>query len=115
MRADSCSVVRALALGITLGGIPACLAAQGKAAFIPFVGLYAPTAKVIEESCGTGCTASVKQKATVIFGGRVGVEVTDRIAIEGSVAYAPSKVEFAERESARRTRPLMSCSPLAAS
>ena len=34
-----------------------------------------------------------KQKTTVVFGSRVGVRVSDRVAVEGSFGYAPSKLK----------------------
>lgn len=96
IRTAALAVPRIAALVALLAGPPARLAAQGKAEFTPFAGLFAPTAKVIEESCGTGCTVSLKQEATVLFGARIGVWVNERIAIEGAFGYAPSKGEFAE-------------------
>jgi len=84
-------LVTAIAVGAALGAPPVCLAAQGKAEFTPFVGAYIPAGNLIDES-----GAVVKQKTTVIFGGRVGVSITDRLGIEGSFGYAPSKLEFSD-------------------
>ena len=95
MRAEPgsrCSrLVRAMAVGAALGAAPQWVAAQGKAEFTPFVGAYIPAGKLIDESGDV-----VEQKATVIFGGRVGVSITDRLGIEGSFGYAPSKVKFSD-------------------
>src|SRR2546428_3071763 len=95
MRAEPgsrCSrLVRAMAVGAALGAAPQWVAAQGKAEFTPFVGAYIPAGNLIDES-----GAVVKQKTTVIFGGRVGVSITDRLGIEGSFGYAPSKLEFSD-------------------
>jgi len=83
-----------IAIGVSLGGTPPRLAAQGtaKAEFAPFVGVYVPTAKSVDEQSGSDFIRS-KQKTTVVFGSRVGVRVSDRVAVEGSFGYAPSKLK----------------------
>src|SRR2546428_9145930 len=96
MRAEPgsrCSrLVRAMAVGAALGAAPQWVAAQGKAEFTPFVGAYIPAGKLIDES-----GAVVKQKTTVIFGGRVGVSITGPLGIEGAFRYAPRKLGVRDR------------------
>jgi len=80
---------------VILAVTPSRLTAQGKAEFTPFVGVYFPTSDELEfkDVVVAGDKLTAKQKTTVVFGGRLGVWVTDRIAVEGSFGYAPSKVE----------------------
>lgn len=66
---------------------PFALAGQGKVEAIPFVGVYAPIANVVDES---GLT--LKHKTTFVFGIRLAVQASDRIGVEGSFGYAPSGV-----------------------
>ena len=70
-----------------LMGMPIALAAQAKAEFIPFVGLYLPAASIVDES---GVT--LKHNTTFVFGLRLGLQVTDRVGVEGSFGYTPSGV-----------------------
>jgi hypothetical protein len=65
------------------------LAAQGKAEFIPFVGLYLPAGNIVEES-----GVSLKHNTTFVFGMRLALRPTDRVAVEGSIGYTPSAVTF---------------------
>ncbi len=76
-------------LGIlaVLMGAPICLAAQGKAEFIPFVGLYLPAGNVVDES---GVT--LKHNTAFVFGLRLAMQVADRVGVEGSFGYTPSGV-----------------------
>jgi hypothetical protein len=80
---------------LVLAAVPIRLAGQGKIEFTPFVGMYLPTANEIEfrDVVTTGDKVTAKHKTTVIFGGRLSARVTDRVAVEGSFGYAPSKVE----------------------
>ena len=78
-----------------LAAAPIRLAGQGKVEFTPFVGLYLPTTDEIEfrNVLTTGDRVTTKHKTTVIFGARLSVWIADRVAVEGSFGYAPSKVE----------------------
>lgn len=80
---------------LVLAAAPIRLAAQGKVEFTPFVGMYLPTTDETEfrNVITTGDRVTVKQKTTVIFGARLNAWVADRVAVEGSFGYAPSKVE----------------------
>lgn len=107
MRADSCNAsLSRLAKAVTLvtGCLvvflatgPACLAAQANTEFTPFVGVYLPTADVFErrDVVAAGDKSVAKHKSTVIFGGRLGGSVSDRVAFEATFGYAPSRVEAA--------------------
>ncbi len=88
-------LMRAITIGVALGAVPLCLAAQGKIEFTPFVGLYLPAADLFEirDFIVAGDKVTGKQKTTVVFGGRLGVWATNRLAVEGSFGYAPSKGE----------------------
>lgn len=74
---------------------PAVLAAQGTAELSPFVGAYLPTADVFEmqDVMVAGDRMVWKHKTTVVFGGRVGSWVSERVAVEASFGYAPSKAQ----------------------
>jgi hypothetical protein len=72
-----------------LASAPIRLAAQGKAEFIPFVGLYLPTGKVVDES-----GVSLKHNTAFVFGLRLAMQVADRVGVEGSFGYTPSAVTF---------------------
>jgi hypothetical protein len=89
------ALMRAITIGVALGAVPLCLAAQAKIEFTPFVGLYLPTADLFEirDFLVAGDKVTGKQKTTVVFGGRLGMWATNRIAVEGSFGYAPSKGE----------------------
>jgi len=89
------AALRITALFLVLAATPVRLAAQGKAEFTPFAGLYLPTSDELEfrNVVVTGDKFTAKHKTTVVFGGRLGVWVTNRVAVEGSFGYAPSKVE----------------------
>src|SRR5436309_1349664 len=89
------ALMRAITIGVVLGAVPACVAAQGRVDFTPFVGLYLPTADLFEirDFLVAGDKVTGKQKTTAVFGGRLGVWATNRIAFEGSFGYAPSKGE----------------------
>jgi hypothetical protein len=80
---------------IVLAGTPTWLAAQAKAEFTPFVALYVPTGHLDEETnvLQSGDKVTLKQKTSVIFGGRIGVWVTQRVGIEGSFGYSPSRAQ----------------------
>lgn len=84
--------VSALCVGLALGVAPVFLAAQSKPELTPFVGVYIPTAKSVDEQSGSDFLRS-KQKVTVVFGSRVGVWVTERVGLEASFGYAPSKLK----------------------
>ena len=89
------ALMRAITIGVAFGAMPLCLAAQGNIEFTPFVGVYLPTADLFEirDFLVAGDKLTGKQKTTVVFGGRLGVWATNRIAFEGSFGYAPSKGE----------------------
>lgn len=59
----------------------------------PFVGLYLPTANVIEES-GGGLTVRGKHGTTFLFGARLTYWTTPTVGFEASLGYTPSKVTF---------------------
>jgi len=59
----------------------------------PFVGVYLPTASIIDQfTLACGCEVSLKQKTNVAVGGRVADWLNDRVAIEASVEYSGSGV-----------------------
>ena len=88
-------VLARLAGLVALAGLPPLLAAQTRAEFTPFVALYAPTGHLDEETnvVQSGDKLTLKQKTSVIVGGRIGVWVTERVGIEGSFGYSPSRVQ----------------------
>ena len=80
---------------LVLAAMPTLLAAQTKAEFTPFVALYVPTGHLDEETnvVSSGDKLTLKQKTSVIFGGRLGVWLTERVGLEGSFGYSPSRVQ----------------------
>src|SRR5260370_37442530 len=78
---------------VMLGLAAACLAiaspssAQVRFEFTPFVGLYLPTANVIDNQFSPlcSCQLSEKQRTSFALGGRVAAWISDRLAFEGSL------------------------------
>jgi hypothetical protein len=80
---------------LTFVAFPDTSMAQGKLELTPFAGVYLPTSDVLEvrDVFTAGDRLTAKHKTAVIFGGRLAVWVTERVAVEGSFGYSPSKVE----------------------
>jgi len=85
---------------VMVGLAAVCLAiaprssAQVRSEFTPFVGLYLPTANVIDNQFSPQCSCqlSEKQRTSFALGGRVAAWISDRFAFEGSLAYSPSGI-----------------------
>jgi hypothetical protein len=74
-----------------LQGFPSVGAAQRKIEVVPFVGLYIPTANVVDQfDSACSCQVSTKQRTALDVGARVVVWATDRLALEGAFGYSPS-------------------------
>jgi hypothetical protein len=80
---------------LTFVAFPAPGMAQSKLELTPFAGVYLPTSDVLEvrDVFTAGDRLTAKHQRAVIFGGRLAMWVTERVAVEGSFGYSPSKVE----------------------
>jgi hypothetical protein len=71
-----------------------CLVAPVRAtaqiSIAPTIGVYVPTAELIQAASGQ----QYKQEVSITVGGRVGINIGQRAGIEATVAYAPSNLRF---------------------
>ena len=90
MRRHSSLGAQLVVLAASLGG-PAVGAAQRQIEVVPFVGLYIPTADVINQfDTACACQISAKQHTTIAVGGRVVLWARDHLGLEGALGYSPS-------------------------
>ena len=80
--------------GLTAWGLVAATAAQAQRfSLSPSVGLYIPTQQIIQQVAAGGSTAELqKQELGLTVGGRMALWFGDRVGLEGTGAYAPSKL-----------------------
>lgn len=86
------SLLGACIVGVAaLPGFPSVGAAQRQIEVVPFVGLYIPTANVIDQfDSACSCQVAAKQHTAIDVGGRVVAWVTDRLGLEGAFGFSPS-------------------------
>ena len=84
-------VVSVLFLGsLALAGTQP-LAAQ-RVSFAPSVGLYVPTTELVKAANGQ----DFKQEISITFGGRMGIELTNRLELEFTGDYAPGNLKISQ-------------------
>ncbi|HET6798496.1 MAG TPA: outer membrane beta-barrel protein [Gemmatimonadales bacterium] len=84
-------VVSVLFLGsLALAGTQP-LAAQ-RVSFAPSVGLYVPTTELVKAANGQ----DFKQEISITFGGRMGIELTNRLGLEFTGDYAPGNLKISQ-------------------
>ena len=96
MRTDSwTAVMLGAACILCLATGPERLAAQKHTEFTPFVGMYMPMVDVLDERdvVAAGDRRVVRHNSTLVFGGRVGGTVSERVLFEAVFAYASGKGE----------------------
>jgi hypothetical protein len=64
--------------------------ATAQISIAPTIGVYVPTAELIQAASGQ----QYKQEISITLGGRVGINLGQRAGIEATVAYAPSNLKF---------------------
>ena len=67
------------------------LSAQ-KVSFAPSVGLYVPTTELVKAANGQ----DFKQEISITFGGRMGIELTNRLGLEFTGDYAPGNLKISQ-------------------
>jgi hypothetical protein len=67
------------------------VAAQ-KLSFAPSVGLYVPTTELVKAANGQ----DFKQEISITFGGRMGIELTNRLGLEFTGDYAPGNLKISQ-------------------
>lgn len=69
---------------------------KGRVELTPSLGMYLPTADLINltDPSGSGLSLVFSQKSTFSFGGRLGYWIGDRAALEGAFGYTASEVKF---------------------
>lgn len=70
-----------------------CLApsrATAQLSISPTIGVYIPTTELVQAASGQ----QFKQEVSITLGGRVGLNLGQRLGIEGTAVYAPSKLKF---------------------
>src|SRR5712692_8708789 len=77
---------------------PGCASAQISIA--PTIGVYVPTAELYKAAT-SGQT--FKQEVSITVGGRLGINFGQRVGIEGTVVYAPSKLKLSATGSSSST------------
>jgi hypothetical protein len=67
------------------------LAAQ-RLSFTPNIGLYIPTTELVKAASGE----EFKQEVSITFGGRMGLELSNRLGLEFTGAYAPGNLKITQ-------------------
>lgn len=63
----------------------------------PYIGVNIPTADLLGLGTGTGSPDSTfKLKASVTFGGRLGIGLTQRLGLSFDVGYSPGTIDFGQ-------------------
>jgi hypothetical protein len=81
-------VARALGVGVLLGGGAQPLIAQ-RVSIAPNIGVYIPTTELVKAASGQ----EFKQEVSITLGGRLGVFFSQRLGVEFTGDYAPSKLK----------------------
>jgi len=74
-------------------------AAAGQINLAPTIGVYIPTAELVQAASGQ----QYKQEIAITLGGRLGVALGQRAGLEAPVAYAPSNLKFSATGSSSTT------------
>jgi len=82
-------MARALCVGMLLGGGARPLLAQ-RVSIAPNIGLYIPTTELVKAASGQ----EFKQEISITLGGRLGIFFSQRLGVEFTGDYAPSKLKF---------------------
>lgn len=80
-------------IALFAGAVLPCHLAGQQVEVTPFVGLYLPTANVIEESA-LGLTVSGKHGTTFLFGARLTYWTSRSVGLEASLGYTASSMTF---------------------
>lgn len=78
--------------GVLLAIIPNQLLAQ-RISIAPNIGLYIPTTELVKAATGD---SSFKQEVSITLGGRLGIFFSQRLGVEFTGDYAPSKLKITE-------------------
>ena len=84
-------VARALGVGVLLGGGAQPLIAQ-RVSIAPNIGLYIPTTELVKAASGE----EFKHEVSITLGGRLGIFFSQRLGVEFTGDYAPSKLKLTE-------------------
>jgi Outer membrane protein beta-barrel domain len=82
-------VARALCAGMLLGGGARSALAQ-RVSIAPNIGVYIPTTELVKAASGE----EFKQEVSITLGGRLGIFFSQRLGVEFTGDYAPSKLKF---------------------
>jgi hypothetical protein len=63
-----------------------------RVSFAPSVGLYVPTTELVKAANGQ----DFKQEISITFGGRMGIELTNRLGLEFTGDYAPGNLKITQ-------------------
>ena len=81
---------------LLMGGVLALTATQPLTAqrisFAPNIGLYIPTTELVKAASGQ----DFKQEISFTFGGRMGIELSNRLGLEFTGAYAPGNLKITQ-------------------
>jgi hypothetical protein len=84
------SVARALCIGMVMvGGAARPMLAQ-RVSIAPNIGVYIPTTELVKAASGE----EFKQEVSITLGGRLGIFFSQRLGVEFTGDYAPSKLKF---------------------
>lgn len=89
--------VVALAVIAVCSIVPTTLTAQ--LSLSPTIGVYIPTAELVQAASGQ----QFKQEISITVGGRVGLNLGQRLGLEGTAVYAPSSLKFSASGSSSTT------------
>jgi hypothetical protein len=84
---------RAPVVTLTVAAVLWCVAparAPAQVSLAPTIGVYIPTAELAKAASGQ----EYKQEISITLGGRLGINIGQRLGIEATAAYAPSKLKF---------------------
>src|SRR5215208_6502214 len=81
---------------VVVGGVLALAISQPveaqRLSFAPNIGLYIPTTELVKAASGQ----DFKQEVSITFGGRMGIELSNRIGLEFTGAYAPGNLKITQ-------------------
>jgi hypothetical protein len=81
---------------LLMGGVLALAATQPLTAqrisFAPNIGLYIPTTELVKAASGQ----DFKQEMSITFGGRMGIELSNRLGLEFTGSYAPGNLKITQ-------------------
>jgi hypothetical protein len=86
-----------LGTGLLLGCV-VCPAAAQRLSIAPNIGVYIPTTELVKAASGQ----QFKQEISVTLGGRLGIFFSQRLGLEFTGDYAPSKLKFSSTGTASK-------------